>query len=238
MPFTILTNSLTAFANEVMDNFYFIADGHRLPRGAGSMTAQDSTYDLGSSAVKWKNLYCNNLYVNSSITSSTLVTFVAQDFLPTFGGATEVEFTGLNGDSTDYFFAAEVGTSSNTGIYMSFNGISGTNYTYRSLLVRHASVGAGIADSVSTAQARILLSVNTQTSEPYCVGRIYSKTGANRLTISRSCDKGTTNPISSQNIGVWDDTTSTITSIKFSADSNYKAPGAGALFKITLWGVS
>lgn len=64
MAFTILANSTTADATEVMGNFYFVGAGDRLPyfqNTAGSLVGVDNTYDLGSDTVAWRRLYSKQI---------------------------------------------------------------------------------------------------------------------------------------------------------------------------------
>ena len=67
MSFNILANSYTAWANQINDNFYHIAQGDRIPRGGNSLTATDAAYDLGSSTGAWNNLFCNTLNINNPL---------------------------------------------------------------------------------------------------------------------------------------------------------------------------
>jgi hypothetical protein len=69
MSFTIFEQSTTAYANEVNDNFYHVAQGHLLPRGGDSLTSTNAVYDLGTTTAIWNNLFCNTLHINDSVTS-------------------------------------------------------------------------------------------------------------------------------------------------------------------------
>ncbi len=62
MPFHKIENSTTMDSADVNSNYLHVGQGSRLPYdNSGSMSAMDSTYDLGSSATAWKDLYCNDI---------------------------------------------------------------------------------------------------------------------------------------------------------------------------------
>ena len=63
--FYVFQTNTVAYANQLMDNFYYLG-GDRMPyteTAAGSLTAVDATYDLGSATYRWDDVYCDNLYV-------------------------------------------------------------------------------------------------------------------------------------------------------------------------------
>ena len=64
MAFTILANSTTADATEVMGNFYYIGAGNDLPyfqTTAGNLSAVHNTYDLGADTTAWRKLYTKQI---------------------------------------------------------------------------------------------------------------------------------------------------------------------------------
>lgn len=99
MPFTILQNSLTADATDINANFYHVAQGSRLPMGGNSLEATDSVYDLGSSIATWNNLFCENIYINNTITTVDKSLWVLEAEVTLSATASSIEFTGLNGDN-------------------------------------------------------------------------------------------------------------------------------------------
>jgi hypothetical protein len=222
MPFTIFTNSTTAFANEVMDNFYHIADGDRLPRGAGSMTAIDSTYNLGSSANKWKNLYANNLNLYGDIDSTTLLTKVAQVTFSTNTSSSDFTISGLNGDNADLYFSAHISINGTDTVYMYFNNDTGTNYSFKSLFVDNAN----LTNNTSSSAVNGFSCFSTFTTRFVFSGEIFSKTGVERVI------KLNSNFGHIFYVGVWSNTSATITSIGFyTAGAN----NFTKFSKITIW---
>ena len=222
MPFTIFQNSTTAFANEVVNNFYHIADGDRLPREAGSMTAVDLTYNIGSISNRFKNLYANNLYVNSDITSTSFLKKISETTFSTGTVSSDFLISGLNGDNYDYIFSMHISISVTDTVYMYFNNDTGTNYSYRSLFLDNAN----IIDQTSASGQAGLSFFSTFSSRFIMNGKISCRTGTQRIVQSH----GLYGHFSF--LGMWSNTSDTITSIGF-----YTAGAANfnKFSKITFW---
>jgi hypothetical protein len=123
MSFTTFTDSTTAYANELMDNFYHIGQGDRLPMSGTALTlaGTQSALDIGSSAASWKNLYANNLYVTMSLTTSdrSMWTLVANAVAVTT--ATSISITGLNGDEfTNYMAEVKCVASITNALFINY----------------------------------------------------------------------------------------------------------------------
>ena len=137
MAFLILQNSTTADASDVNANFYHVAQGSRLPMGGNSLESTDAAYDLGSSAASWNNLFCENIYINGSITTADKKLWVLEAEITLSISASSIEFTGLNGDDAkEYKLISNIITNTiNAGYSMEiiFNGDSATNYGRQTL---------------------------------------------------------------------------------------------------------
>lgn len=75
MTWVTLVDGTTADADEVMNNFYHVAQGDVLPRGGSTFAATSGTYDLGSTSYMWRRLYANE--IASTCTVSAGVQFQA-----------------------------------------------------------------------------------------------------------------------------------------------------------------
>ena len=228
MPFHDLTNSFTAFADNIMDNWYWIADGNRLPRGAGSMTTIDSTYDLGSSSNKWKNLYATNLYINDSITCSNIIRKI-YSVEQTAGSTNRIAVTGLNGDSYDYIIMASARFEDTcTGIELRLNQSSGTsdyNQKYSGW-----KVGVGLESLLTTGAAQMFVTFKTATADSfsYFHGHLYGKSGQMRVL-----DGVFNHEIALyKTVATWENQSDTLTSMSFVSlgGNNF---GVGS--KISVW---
>jgi len=214
MPFTIFTNdpTMTAFANEAMNNWYWIADGTRLPRGGASLEPTDSVFDIGSSTHKFKNLYANNLTIDTAITSTSLILKNAQMTFSTGTTSSRFIIEGLNGDNANYLFAGVFSFNGTATMHMHFNEDSATNYSYRALHVNRSG-GYSAAETATSALSGIYLGNDTFTAYQTIWGEIYTKTGNERIVKVNNAYGY------SYLVGIWSNTSSTITSISFTVDN-------------------
>jgi hypothetical protein len=98
--FTIFEQSTTAYAEEINDNFYHIAQGNLLPRSGVSLTTIDSTYDLGSSICNWNNLFCNTLNIYSAVYSDNRLWQLLKTTILTVTASTiDILPAGFSGDN-------------------------------------------------------------------------------------------------------------------------------------------
>lgn len=126
--FTVFHNSTTAYADEVMDNFYHIFDGDRLPRSGDALAPTNNVYDIGSSTYKWNQLHCGNIDVNSiSSANKTIWKYLYSVIVS--APAQSIEITGLNGDNErDYLLEFHLVDNTTTSISLIFNGDSAASY--------------------------------------------------------------------------------------------------------------
>lgn len=219
MSYKIFSSSLTAYAEEVMDDYYWVGQGDRLPMSDSDMSlTSDKSLNIGSATHVWKKLYSENLYVDSSITSNIIIRHIASVNLS--ASALSIEFTGLTGNDKDYAIsiytmaqntASAVGTLS---VDLIFNGDSASNYNESRINLKRD----GTLDITSTSgETHIkVCDFSGPKRNNYFYGRIYSKTGTNRvvkgLSESSEDDAGATRAFK---VGTWSNTSDEITSIKF-----------------------
>lgn len=136
MTWNIFSTGSLADADKVMENFYHVFDGHRLPYSgniSSSITAVDDIHKIGSSDYRWNDVYANRFYVYGSITAQCMLTLKAAVTLT--ATASSIEITGLDGDSVDYyhimFIYPTIPNATDTAqVRMILNGDSSANYTY------------------------------------------------------------------------------------------------------------
>ena len=227
-----LRNSTTAFANEVIENFYHIADGDRLPRSAsGNLPEIDNTYDLGSADYKWKTIFCETFYSDFSIPASLVIHKEASvKFTVT---ASDIEFSGLNGDDNDYLMFAQIGPipAGSGGVTetckMVFNGDSSASYNEKYLYYDYASI------DMSTSSGNNYINVTLDNAPPnsmYFTAYISGKTGNKRSVKCFTSHNLTPTLTSAYITGTWDNTLDTLTSIKL-------IKGISLQSEIALWRV-
>lgn len=237
MSFTVFNNGAgeTGSALDVMNNFYHIFDGDRLPRGGASMNPTNGVYDIGSSTYKWNQLHCVNLDFNTISTTNKIVWKQLQ-YLAVSVASSSVEITGLNGDNErQYMLEVHLVNATTASLYMIFNGDSSASYG-----VQYNGGTVGAASSAAR---------DTGTSITICrpckndtTTSIYASTWATINAPSgypKSIFKSEINSYRATNIyrmfveaWVWTGT-GTITSIKF-ISSDGAAIGIGT--EISIWG--
>ena len=225
-----LRNSTTTFANEVIENFYHIADGDRLPRSpSGSLPEINGTYNLGSSAYNWRKIFCDTFYSLYSIPSSIIIN---QETSVRFTStASEIEFTGLNGDESDYLItmlinplAAGSGGVTET-CRVIFNGDSAASYSEKYLYYNSSVI------DMSTSSGNNNINITdewTPITKGCFVGYISGRTGQSRIIKGTSYFQSQLSQSSIYVAGMWNNTLDTLTSIKFFRDFGLNS-------EITLW---
>lgn len=213
MSFYIFTSGTTAYANEVMDNFYHVADGDRLPLGGQSLTSTDSAYDIGSSSTTWSNAFintinCTNLEITGSVTSTKTWNIMAYSELD--DTATAIEFTGLSGDiDKEYFIQMNVypTESITTYTYVIFNGDSATNYCIQTNIHRLTLTSIRLVNS----------NLNSYSVPSFFNVNVYARSGGVRGVLANRTMPTSGNPEVYTIFygGVWNNTDDEITSIKF-----------------------
>ncbi|MCP4651430.1 MAG: hypothetical protein GY853_15295 [PVC group bacterium] len=238
MTYKVLQNNVTSSAIEANDNFYHIGQGSRLPMGGNSLTSTDAVYDLGSSTMTWNNLYCDNLYISDSIASTNKSLWVLLSETLATATTASIEITGLNGDdNSQYMFVVKLvgnNLTSSCHCLMQINGDSATNYGYQWIQAEGAATGAerGTLDF-------FILTYGTQdTDGSQVVGLsrnlLYTKSGNERLLLTENASGGQGSYLTGLNLrgSIWDNTSDTITSLKFIANSSDFGTGTN----IQIWG--
>jgi len=221
MPWHSLTNLTTVKSLDMRDNFDVIGAGSRLPMSSEGVAFANTTgvYDIGSSAFRWNNIFATNLDVTGDITTDngSLEVLIAETTLSVT--ASNIEFTGLNGD-TDVIYlirAYIVATTTALEIYAIFNNDSATaNYGWQYLIGYGSAVGAGRFTTWDGISLTYTGSDTTTSNLAYSESIIYAKTGNERLVIVESIDMCDATYIGRIVVkgAIWNNTTSTITSLK------------------------
>ena len=144
MTWVNLVDGLPADADEVMLDFYHVAQGNVLPRGGASFSPTASVYDLGSTAYRWDQLYVNE--IASSVTFSGPATF---NGTVSFTG--EVTFSSLMSGSRNFLIACNIQADGVAG------GSCGSSYAYTATALSTLTVnyitGATLSANVLTLPA-------------------------------------------------------------------------------------
>ena len=138
MSFYIFSTGSLGDADQMNASFRHVWQGTRLPRDGASLTAADSTYNIGSDEYRWNEVYANNIVVTGSITTDNM--FSLKAYVELTATASSIEFTGLNGDSLEKIMI-DMNTMSLTGdvvheFNVNFNGDSTSSYSVFRLYVR------------------------------------------------------------------------------------------------------
>ena len=221
MPFTIFQNSTTAYANEVIDNFYFIAQGNRLPRGGANLEETNSVFDLGSSNYYWKQVHCNTFNINQTVSSSNLFNKILnQEDTST----SRIEITGLNGDNNNLIISI-YGVPATVTSYINLH-LNGNSTTVNHHSRTHFLYSAKAATYTAADSDGFLIMEAETTSSYFFYGILFSKTGCDRIMNSRSTIIQTQNTITTMRFysglgsHVFSNTTDTITSFVIESVNN------------------
>ena len=214
MAFTIFYPDTTVSAADMNANFQHIGNGNWLPRGGSSLDATTGVYDLGSASYPWNNVYIHTLNVSgySNTNSWNMVSSVTLS-----STATSIEFTGLSGDvlriTGNILFSSPGTLTTGADYFFYFNGDSGTNYGETG---RYNATGTlYLAKDTSTAGFALGAYTLGSSSFEYM---LYSRTGGERMALAKYClvrQNGEIN-IDFQTALIWNNTSATITSFKFS----------------------
>jgi len=230
MSFTSFSNAQTLTASDMNDNFLFIADGNRLPYtqgAAGTLTAVDDTYDLGGSTTAWHTVYCDNLNISGTIstTNKSMWSKIASTTLS--ATAALITFSGLDGDLYKQFRIMFRGIWVAGSVdKMTFNADSTGNYTSNIFWASTTSFQDSVNQSLTAARfwglnsflANILIDTATGKGRRY----IYDATSVAAGAVTNISFGG----------GVWYDAVNNITSIEFSNGSTGYAAGT----EVKIWG--
>jgi len=220
--YTSFIKLTTISADDMNNNFNHCFAGDWLPLSGASLTTDTTeTLDMGSQTDSWNTLYCNNLNIDGEIKQA--FNLIAEVTLSSTVSA--IEFTNLDGDKDETWllniYTVLSATSTSMQIKMVFNGDSGTNYCYQQINAQGASLSASrnIRDNFEVGYTP----ATTTARRMICEGVMYSKTGNERLMISENMtvEESSSYVNILQLFGhIWNNTSSTITSIKIYTDEN------------------
>lgn len=237
MSFYIFSNGNTASAYEMTENFKWGGAGDRLPRDGVSLTAIDATYNLGASTAIWDDVYCNYLEIANSVYGSYNL-WVLLDEVTLSATASSIEFTGLNGDTqTEYMIQVYYTENTQSSLYMIFNGDSAANYGGQRLSFYDShSISSdrtqGATEIITCQQTRYR---TTTAINSFCRMFVSAKTNTERTAVLSEINSFINPGVARGFITswIWDNTASTITSIKFySTETNGMETGT----TIKIWG--
>jgi hypothetical protein len=222
-------------ADEKMANFYFVSTDHLLPRGGLQLLPTTSVYNLGDDINKWDTVHLKNYNEINSATMAggNFIQLIDETNIST--ATTRIEFTGLNGDSSEYYIihiSAKSAVTSSAFLYL--NGDSNTtNYGYQYLQGVASSEIAGRDSSNSGMNIGQIKYGTTTTDKLKTYGIIYTKTGLERLGVIKWQTSGGKYVYSNYLYScVWNNTSDTITSIIL--ENNVGTWGTNT--NIQLWG--
>lgn len=231
MAFTSFVNSTTTDADDMNENFYFVAQGDRQPftlTAAGSLTAVDATYDLGTSATTWKTVYAQNLNLVSVTSANQALWFLLSE-TTLADTAASIEVTGLNGDVDVEFMILFRGISHATNSAatprMILEGDSGTTYGWQLVDGAAGVVSASRATSITSWEyGTVGVPTTTVIGMGFNKSILYAKTGNERTMLNmelRSARGAFVSAVTNRAM-IWNNTASTITTIKiFSSTNNF-----------------
>lgn len=237
MSFTIFANGNTASADEMTANFRWGGAGHRLPRDGVSLTAIDATYNIGASTATWDDVYCNYLEIANSVYGSYNL-WVLLDEVTLSAAASSIEFTGLNGDTqTEYMIHVYYIENTQSSLYMIFNGDSAANYGGQRLSFYDSNSTSADKTQAATEIISCQQTRYRTTTAINCFSKIFvsAKTDVERVVnineLNSFVSPGVSRGFNSS--WIWNDTSSTITSIKFYST---EADGMETGTTIKIWG--
>jgi len=183
--FNVFSNSTTAYADEVMANFYHVGQGDRLPLAGANLEPTDSSLDIGSSTFKWSKGFCDTLNVYNTITSDYNYRKVySQEIASTVGF---IDISGLNGDDYNYIISGRLNGNvpATTVSYLTINTTTAMNFHSVSL---ETQFGANIYRIVYYGNSIYLAKNITPTTSAglYFWGELYCKTGQPKIYMGKS----------------------------------------------------
>ena len=224
--YTSFIKLTTISADDMNNNFNHCFAGDWLPLSGATLTTDTTeTLDIGSQTDAWNTLYCNNLNIDGEV--SQCFNMIAEVTLS--APASDIEFSGLNGDQDEvYIINTRIHANTTTSYILYsylFNGDSGANYGMQYII---GSDNTTIAVRLSGNPLNGFMGWNgasgylTVTAiESYSEMMLYAKTGNERVSISNVLEYGGgTYCGDMMNSGcIWNNTSDTITSIKITAVS-------------------
>jgi len=221
MAFHTFVSGTVAYATEMNDNYYWVGQGTRLPYGGASLEATTAVCNLGTTTARWNNVYCYNIDISGTITSTTEIQGKIAGYLAS-GAVSRVEITGLNGDAANSWDIYCFWYSDTVTVYtMTINGDSSTSYYYRGMYYTYG--GGGTEQGNYTASANFIVGRNgrltTTSLLSYSKNTLYLKTGIEHMITSQILDGAATDTIHAVWLydGIFTVSAATIASLVFEA---------------------
>jgi len=222
MTFRVIRPSTTADAADANDNFYHIAQSSRLPMGGSTLEYTDGAYNLGSASYTWNNLYSSSIGSDKITGSNKIFSIITTTAL--VANTTTIDIN-VNGDTyTDFKMIGFVRCDTTTSIRIGYNDDSTTTF------YKHATDNTDnllAADIDTNAYIEVAQYTNNTTSavNTYFVITMASKATLKRVSRFRSLEQTFEEKISRITWGsaLWDDATTTITSIQVYGDETLLA---------------
>jgi hypothetical protein len=241
MPYYPFSEGSLTIAEQMMSNYYHIADGSQYPYSVSAnngFTLASATYNLGASTSAFQDAHCVSLHISDSVASSdkSIWYLIAEETLT--DTATSITFSltsGFDGDSCEEYRIFSKFVANTDTMYCIINGDSAANYGFQRLTGQSSAAGA----FRDTSENKIIVgdvNVNTGTAKiSYSELLLYSKVGNERLGFSNFGALMTGDYVRFIALRgvIWNNTADTITTFKF-----YTSSGAPLLTgtNIQIWG--
>ena len=218
MAYTKIIKGGSGDASIINDNFVHIGSGIKYPRGGDNLEQTTGVYDLGHTTYRWNNAYVGEIDFTGDI-SNTWQRISTTDVN---SATSRIEITGLNGDTDiQYMIIGYIYSSITTMYILNINGDSGTNYGGQVIHGGDYGLGTTITAWRNTGQQYWEIGethyITITANLSFFQGILFAKTGYERTMIHEvmnSC--GETYISAIRKYGqIWNNTTSTITSLVF-----------------------
>jgi len=222
MAYTPLQKDTVISHTEINDNFTFVGVGDIQPRQGVSLTSVNDTLNLGSDTKRWKDIHIQTLDMSASQTVTNTFSMISEVTLS--GSASEIEFTGLNGDVDNVYIitgaiVSDSGTSTpRVNLFLSnTQGSYSASSVYRTQFMQTSKLGTASGNETGGAIAQYANRRTTITGECIFEAYLFSKTGQERLFISDSTHEFSASAIENRSLfgSIWSNTDMTITAMLF-----------------------
>ena len=227
MSYNPFVHSTMTDAETIIDNFYHIGQGNIMPMRYSTLSLVDDREALGSTSRRWKNVYCNDIYISGPIQANDNI--FLEIYNTTFTStASDFNVTGLNGDGDKYYiilidYHTTHYTTTTIPLYVSLQ----FNYDTSSLYGRQSFEGGAIThDGITSAflgsMAQIFLVepvaiLSDTTQHVISESIVCAQTKTPRYVFTRKNGGSENNAVygSIYQAGTWDNWYTTITSMNF-----------------------
>jgi len=224
--YTSFIKLTTISADDMNNNFNHCFAGDWLPLSGATLTTDTTeTLDMGSQTDAWNTLYCNNLNIDGEITKA--FNLIAEVTLSATASA--IEFDGLNGDKDEvYLIVGRIkATTGMATVSLFINEDSNTSNYGRQYLTAQSSAASAFRDTSFNGMSMTYIDggLTTTSKNAFFSVVLYSKAGNERLGIVESQYRSEGTFVGDTTlIGViWNNTASTVTTLKFSGSASFEA---------------